>query len=158
MQFILLAKALKALGLFIREIWLRDRTFRQFVRDNLSLIVTSFGFIAMTVMFTHVYVIVKDQEVLLARAEREQTRLQTKIDGHDIALEEARERTDWYKARYLEYKDKVDNPPVMAVAEIAPAVPKPRPRPKQPVNNPQAVIRTPGPDIVERWKKLSQQD
>ena len=54
---IMFFKVLKALLKFILEIWLRDRTFRQFVRGNLSLIVTTLGFIIMSFMFTRVYFI-----------------------------------------------------------------------------------------------------
>jgi len=155
-----LFKVLKALFRFIREIWLRDRTFRQFVRENLSLIVTSLGFMIMTFMFTHVYFIVKDQEDVIAAHESREAVMQKDIDHMD----EIKERRDFYREHYYEMKarcpvPKQPSPQPTAAVETPPVVPKERapskPRPKQPAETP-AVTRPPSNDLVERWKKLSQ--
>lgn len=144
---ITLFKVLKALFRFIREIWLRDRTFRQFVRDNLSLIVTTVGFVIMTLMFIHVYFIVLDQEDVIAEYERTQTAMKKEIDEQIPFLTE---RMNWYRDRYYELKSK---PPAKPTT-TGPPVPK-SPQPKQPEEKP-TVIRPPNNDLVERWKKLSQ--
>ncbi|MNP17130.1 hypothetical protein D3C76_1095540 [compost metagenome] len=138
---------LKALFRFIREIWLRDRTFRQFVRDNLSLIVTTVGFVIMTLMFIHVYFIVLDQEDVIAEYERTQSAMKKEIDEQIPFLTE---RMNWYRDRYYELKSK---PPAQPTT-TGPPVPK-TPPPKQPEEKP-TVIRPPNNDLVERWKKLSQ--
>ena len=157
-----LFKVLKALFRFIREIWLRDRTFRQFVRENLSLIVTSLGFMIMTLMFTHVYFIVKDQEDIIAAHESREAVMQKDIDHMD----EIKDRRDFYREHYYEMKARCPVPkepqPLKQpdiTEETPPVEPKERapskPRPKQPAETP-AVTRPPSSDLVERWKKLSQ--
>lgn len=150
MYFMTLAKLLKALGLFVKELWLRDRTFRQFVRQNLALIVTSVGFVIMTLLFVHVFRIVKEQEVMLGRYERVQARLQKDLDTQIPLLTE---RAELYQERYEALKKSLETtqptPPSQA--------PKPpsRPRPKQPVEKP-LPVRPPSTDLAERWKRLSE--
>jgi len=148
MYFIALAKLLKALGLFIREMWLRDRTFRQFVHENLSLIVLSFGFTIMTFLFTHVWVTAKEQEEQIADQERLYARLQ---DDYDTQVPFLTERMDWYKDRYFELKvqTKTTQPSWPATRRA------PRREPTQPPDKP-IVHRPPSNDLAERWKKLSQ--
>lgn len=144
---ITLFKVLKALFRFVREIWLRDRTFRQFVRDNLSLIVTTLGFVIMTLMFIHVYLIVLDQEDVIAEHERTQTAMKKEIDEQIPYL---RERMEWYRDRYYELKSKTPQQPTTT------GPPEPRkPQPKSPEEKP-VIIRPPNNDLVERWKRLSQ--
>lgn len=151
MYFITLFKLLKALGLFLREIWLRDRTFRQFVRQNLPLIVTTVGFISMTILFIHVFSIVKEQEYMLGRYERQQARLQKELDTQIPLLTE---RADLYQERYQALKDSLELvPPPPQVAAVQPAPSRPRPRP--PVEKP-ITTRAPSDEIVQRWKRLSQ--
>jgi hypothetical protein len=144
---ITLFKVLKALFRFIREIWLRDRTFRQFVRENLSLIVTTVGFVIMTLMFIHVYFIVTDQEDVIAEHERAQAAMKKEIEEQIPFLTE---RMNWYRDRYYELKSK---PPAQP-ATTGPPVPQ-KPQPKPPEEKP-AVIRPPNNDLTERWKRLSQ--
>ncbi len=150
MYFMTLAKLLKALGLFVKELWLRDRTFRQFVRQNLALIVTSVGFVIMTLLFVHVFRIVKEQEVMLGRYERVQARLQKDLDTQIPLLTE---RAELYQERYEALKKSLETtqptPPSQA--------PKPpsRPRPKQPIEKP-LPARPPSTDLAERWRRLSE--
>jgi hypothetical protein len=143
---ITLFKVLKALFRFVREIWLRDRTFRQFVRDNLSLIVTTLGFVIMTLMFIHVYLIVLDQEDVIAEHERAETAMKKEIDEQIPYL---KERMEWYRDRYYELKSK---PPKTPTTTGPPEPTKPQ---KTPEDKP-VIIRPPNNDLVERWKKLSQ--
>lgn len=152
MGFITLFKVLKALGLFLREMWLRDRTFRQFVRENLPLIITSFGFVVMTMLFVHVVIIVKDQEIVIAEAQRAQTEMKKELDEKIPYLTE---RMQWYQERYFELKSDSSS---IAIKSESPrsTVRTPRtPRPKQPVEQ-QVATRPPSTDLVERWKRLSQ--
>lgn len=144
---ITLFKVLKALFRFVREIWLRDRTFRQFVRENLSLIVATLGFVIMTLMFSHVYFIVLEQEDVITEYERNQAAMKKEIDEQIPYL---KERMEWYRDRYYELKTKPANP----MTTTGPPAP-PKPNPKQPEEKP-VVIRPPNNDLVERWKKLSQ--
>lgn len=144
---ITLFKVLKALFRFLREIWLRDRTFRQFVRDNLSLIVTTIGFVIMTIMFIHVYFIVTDQEDVIAEHERTQVALRKEIEDQVPFLTD---RMNWYRDRYYELKTKTPDKP----ETTGPPVPT-KPSPKQPEDKP-AANRPPNNDLKERWKRLSQ--
>ncbi|MNO14034.1 hypothetical protein D3C76_36740 [compost metagenome] len=147
MQVFTLFKVLKAALLFVREIWLRDRTFRQFVRENLSLIVSSLGFVIMTMMFMHVYFIVKDQEAIITKHENDHAALKSEYEPKVSFLTE---RMEWYRERYYELKAPKSNSP-SAHKEPTP----PQPRPKQPAEKPIA-NRPPPNDLVERWKRLSQ--
>jgi len=150
-----LFKLAKALFLFIREMWLRDRTFRQFIHENLSLIVMSMGFVIMSVFFVHVYMIVKDQEAQISQYQFENSRLRL---AYDTEVPLLREQVTLYKSRYLE---------AVAAASHA-ADPKPPPKPKhtpgKPINPPPTptttdrpvTTRGPSTDLVERWKRLRQ--
>lgn len=142
---ITLFKVLKALFRLIREIWLRDRTFRQFVRENLSLIVTTLGFVIMTCMFIHVYFIVLEQEDVITEHESARAAMKKEIDEQIPFLTE---RMNWYRDRYYELKSK----PPKSPDTTGPPSPKPT---KQPEDKP-VIIRPPNNDLVERWKKLSQ--
>lgn len=145
---ITLFKVIKALFRFIREMWLRDRTFRQFVRENLSLIVATSGFVIMTFMFIHVYFIVVEQEDVIAEHVRVQTAMKKEIDEQIPFLTE---RMNWYRDRYYELRTKPPAPPTTT----GPPPPGRQPKPKQPEDKP-AIVRPPNNDLVERWKKLSQ--
>jgi hypothetical protein len=147
-----LAKLLKALALFVKELWLRDRTFRQFVRQNLSLIVTSAGFIIMTLLFVHVFRLAKEQEVMLGRYERQQIRLQKELDTKIPLLTE---RADLYQERYEALRDSLDTKPADPPPKPEPTKAPQRPRPKQPVEKP-VTVRPPSPELAERWKRLSE--
>lgn len=143
-------KVLKALFRFVKEIWLRDRTFRQFVRENLSLIVTSVGFMVMTLMFLHVYFVVKEQEDQLLAAEQNQNALKREIEEQVPFL---KERMAWYQERYYELKTQQCQPVVIR------SEPKGAPTPSSPPpksTEKSIAARPPSSDLVERWKKLSQ--
>jgi len=150
MYFMALAKLVRALALFIKELWLRDRTFRQFVRQNLALIVTSVGFVIMTLLFVHVFRLAKEQEVMLGRHERQHARLQKELDTQIPLLTE---RAELYQARYLELKAHLET--------LQPSTPKPEPkppthpRPKHPVEKP-VPVRPPSTELAERWRRLSE--
>lgn len=150
MYFMTLAKLLKALGLFVKELWLRDRTFRQFVRQNLALIVTSVGFVIMTLLFVHVFRIVKEQEVMLGRYERAQLRLQKDLDTQIPLLTE---RAELYRERYEALKETLDTKPSAPTTQVP--KPPPQPRPKQPIEKP-LPARPPSTDLAERWRRLSE--
>lgn len=153
MGFTTLFKVLKALALFLREIWLRDRTFRQFVNENMPLIFAYTGFLSMTLLFGNLYLIVKDQEILIEEHVRIQTNLQRELD---VNVPYLTEQVAWYKERYYELKS---SRPSTQVADKEPqAGPRqPRkPRPKQPPEEKQIVTRPPSNELVERWKRLSE--
>ncbi len=150
MYFMTLAKLLKALGLFVKELWLRDRTFRQFVRQNLALIVTSVGFVIMTLLFVHVFRLAKEQEVTIGRYERVQLRLQKDLDTQIPLLTE---RAELYRERHEALKETLDNKPSTPSPQAT--KPPPRPRPKQPIEKPIST-RPPSTDLAERWKRLSE--
>lgn len=156
MGFVTLLKVLKALFLFLREMWLRDRTFRQFVHENLPLIVAYVGFSIMTGMFGYLYTVVRDQEVTIERYERRQTDLQRELDEKIPYLND---QLDWYKGRYYDLKS--NSPPETAKADPPRATSARGTAQKQksinppPGNNPVASNPTPGV-LKERWKRLSE--
>ncbi|QTH80275.1 hypothetical protein PA10_00075 [Pseudomonas phage pPa_SNUABM_DT01] len=151
MQLLALFKVIKAALLFVREIWLRDRTFRQFVRENLSLIVTSFGFVIMTMFFLHVVGIVKDQEAQLVENEHSMAALKKQIESEIPFL---KEKLEWYRDRYYELKAPKQPAKGNSPTAHKEPTPPPTPRPK-PVEKP-TINRPPSNDIQERWKRLSQ--
>lgn len=150
---ITLFKAIKALFRFIREMWLRDRTFRQFVRSHLSLIVMTIGFVSMTLMFTHVYFIVIEQEDIISDGQDKIASLQKQVDDEIPFL---KERLEWYREHRNTSKDSL--PPtrehhVPIVPDPGPSTPVPAPLKPEPK---MSTSRPPNNDLVERWKKLSQ--
>ncbi|MCY1333825.1 hypothetical protein D9M68_17520 [compost metagenome] len=152
MGFTTLFKVLKALALFLREMWLRDRTFRQFVNENTPLIFAYSGFLCMTILFGHLYIIVREQEAIIEEHVRVQASLQLDLDSKLPLLTE---QVAWYKERYYELKSN----PVPEVARVKTPGPISRPsrqpRPK-PVEDKPAATRPPSSDIAERWRRLSE--
>lgn len=140
---IMFFKVLKALLKFILEIWLRDRTFRQFVRGNLSLIVTTLGFIIMSFMFTRVYFIAVSHENTIKEANHKHALLSKELE---TSLPTLQERLEWYQERYLECKATPED------KKRPPDIPTSTPRP--PPENPK-VSRPKSSDLTDRWKKLS---
>ncbi len=179
MGFTTLFKVLKALALFIQEMWLRDRTFRQFVNENIPLILAYSGFLCMTVLFGNLYVIVRDQEAEIERHSREHASLQLELEAKVPLLTE---QVAWYKERYYELKsDSVPEEEVTTqgpktrpryVAQVdhtAPARDTSRGKPKpvgavdrEPIPAPKpadpkpTATRPPSNDISERWKRLGE--
>lgn len=151
-------KLFHALFLFVREMWLRDRTFRQFVRENFSFILVSAGFALMTLMFIHMYGIAKDQETDNARNEQKithlETQLSTALDSGESRRAELIKRLDWWRDRYLESLE--NNPqtssPPPATKEMPNQPPAPSKQPKAPI----PTTRAPSADMVDRWKRLNQ--
>lgn len=151
MSIATLFKLAKALFIFVREMWLRDRTFRQFVHQNLPLIVMSMGFVIMSVFFVHVYMIVKDQEAQISQYQFENSRLQQMYDTEVPVL---REQVARYKTRYLEaIAEASHKPPATPKSKRTPGRPEtpPPPSTEKPI-----LTRGPSSDMVERWKRLRQ--
>lgn len=146
MNLLQLGKVFHALFLFIREMWLRDRTFRQFVRENLSFILVSVGFAVMTFLFVNLYVIVKDQESQIAVYEQrlEQTTLRETTIKNDY-----QEKIDWWKARYEE-KPQVAHLQSTPVATNT-TTQRTRRRPSDPPAPPATSAV-----MLDRWKRLNQ--
>lgn len=140
MNLLQLAKVFHALFLFIREMWLRDRTFRQFVRENLSFILVSVGFAVMTFMFVNLYIIVKDQEYQVKIYEQ---RINQYIASEEKLTTEYQGKIDWWKARYDELKVSPEKePPPPTTTKATPAAPTSRPTVKN-------------SKMLERWKRLN---
>ncbi|MNP88971.1 hypothetical protein D3C85_13650 [compost metagenome] len=147
MNFLALAKLSRALFLFIREMWLRDRTFRQFVHENLALIVCNLGFLVMAYLFTYVYFMAAEQKKVIIEHEQRYARLRDEYDK-DVAF--LTERMEWHRDRYLELKA----PPVKS---IEPVYQKPTGTNK--THKPKSKSTTPDKselDYIERWNKLSE--
>jgi hypothetical protein len=142
-------KLFHALFLFVKEMWLRDRTFRQFVRENLSFILVSIGFTVMTVLFVNLYIIVKDQESQLAVSEQRFNHTNQQLTDASVRFKEQQDSIDWWRDKYLDLKDKQDKPPVQPVAQRTPDPGKPKP-------DPVPTTRPPSAAFVERWKRLNQ--
>lgn len=138
-------KLAKALFLFFREIWLRDRTFRQFVHENLPLIVMSIGFMVMATFFVYVSLIVMDQDAQLKQRQFEMTQIQRQ---HAVEMATRDDQVDWYKNRIIELQARPVAP--------APAGRKPPDLPRTPTTDKPTALRGPSPEMVERWKRLSQ--
>jgi len=154
MGSVTLFKMLKALALFLREMWLRDRTFRQFVHENLPLIFTSTGFVVMAALFFHVILIVKDQEKTIEDLTRSQTDLRQQIDEKVPYLTD---QLAWYKEKYYDLKAGTGQQNVKEErASTKPVQPKPLPAPRQKPENPPVSNRPPSSDMVERWRRLSE--
>lgn len=157
MQLLGLLRFFHALFLFLREMWLRDRTFRQYVRENLSLILVSVGFAVMTVLFINVYIIVKDQEGQKAVSEQKVTLLEQHNKTLVDQVTELTERTKYWREKYLLI---VENPPACVIPDAKPAPVKPEaPAPKVPPKPPQdstPAARPPSSTLVDRWKRLNQ--
>lgn len=139
---IMFFKVLKALLKFILEIWLRDRTFRQFVRGNLSLIVTTLGFIIMSFMFTRVYFIALAHESTITEVTHKYALLEKEVEATMPALQE---RLEWYRERYYEIKippEQTKQPPddSKSTPTQTEKYMTPRPPPK---------------DLSHRWERLS---
>lgn len=140
MPLLSLLKLFHALFLFFREMWLRDRTFRQFVRQNLSFILVSVGFAVMTVLFVNTYIIIKDQESQAALREQRITHLISQNDQLADTNKQLTESRDTWQGKYLDLKDSIGN--------------KPAP-PKSP-QDPVPPTRPPTSTLVDRWKRLNQ--
>jgi hypothetical protein len=152
MGFTTLFKVLKALALFLREMWLRDRTFRQFVNENIPLIIAYTGFLSMTLLFGNLYMIVRDQELRIEEHVRIQASLQLELDNKLPLLTE---QVAWYKERYYELKS---NPVPAITKEVSPGPssrPTRQPNPKAPGDKP-AATRPPSNELAERWRRLSE--
>jgi len=150
MNFLALAKLGKALLLFVREMWLRDRTFRQFVHENLALIVSTGGFLIMTVLFTHVYFIVLDQEKEMNDHEERYARLREEYDDEISFLIE---KMEWYRDHYFELKA----PPVETARNHGPS----RRSSQGPAKETEPTPKSTAPvisddDVVERWNRLGE--
>lgn len=150
MNFLALAKLGKALFLFVKEMWLRDRTFRQFVHENLALAVSTGGFFVMTVLFTHVYFIVLDQEKEIHEHEKKYSRLR---EEYDYEIPFLTEKMEWYRDRYLELKA----PPVESARGHGPS----RRSSQGPKKETEPTPKSTAPvisddDVVERWNRLGE--
>lgn len=164
MGFVTLFKLLKALALFLREMWLRDRTFRQFVHENLPLIIVSIGFSIMTGMFAYLYTVARDQEEIIELHARRQTELQQEIDETVPYLTD---QLAWYKERYYELKSR-SKVQVVEQKEIEddPSSPGPNTRPRvaqralsKPGMSTKSYTQKQNPaasSLEERWKRLSE--
>lgn len=148
MTLLSLMKLFHALFLFVKEMWLRDRTFRQFVRENLSFILVSIGFTVMTVLFVNLYVIVKDQENQLAISEQSLTHANDQLTDSAGKLSEQKEATDFWRDRYLAIKDEKS-----ARAPSQATTPMPAPDTSKPT--PQPTTRPPSKQFIDRWKRLN---
>lgn len=154
MQLLGLLRFFHALFLFLREMWLRDRTFRQYVRENLSLILVSVGFAVMTVLFINVYIIVKDQEGQKAVSEQKNTLLEQHNKTLNDQVTELTERTKYWREKYLAI---VENPPACVLPDVKPSPVKTEPAPvrvPKPVQDPTPAARPPSSAVVDRWKRL----
>lgn len=150
MNFLALAKLGKALFLFVREMWLRDRTFRQFVHENLALIVSTSGFLVMTVLFTHVYFIVLDQEKKIYDHEERYARLR---EEYDYEIPFLTEKMEWYRDRYLELKA----PPVKSTRSPGPSRRSPQGTAKKTEPTPKSTAPViSDDDVFERWNRLGE--
>lgn len=150
MNFLALAKLGKALFLFVREMWLRDRTFRQFVHENLALVVSTSGFLMMTVLFTHVYFIVLDQEKEINEHEKKYTRLR---EEYDYEIPFLTEKMEWYRDRYLELKA----PPVESARSHGPSRRSSQGSAKETEPTPKSTAPViSDDDVVERWNRLGE--
>lgn len=149
MTLLSLMKLFHALFLFVKEMWLRDRTFRQFVRENLSFILVSIGFTVMTVLFVNLYIIVKDQESQLAVSEQRYNHTNQQLT--DITAQATQQQTDVDKWRdkYYTLKDERSKPVPPVFTQKAPEPGKPKP-------DPTPTTRPPSAAFVERWKRLNQ--
>lgn len=141
MTILPMLKLFHAIFLFLKEMWLRDRTFRQFVRENLSFILVSVGFAVMTVLFVNLYIIVKDQESQIAVSEQSLTHAKQQLEDSQGQLKEAKDSSDWWKGQYEALR--TQKPPEVK----APVQPKPTP-------DPVPSTRPPSTNFVDRWKRL----
>lgn len=152
MNILALAKLSKAIFLFIREMWLRDRTFRQFVHENLALIVSSLGFLVMAYLFTHVYFIVIDQEKIISEYEQKYVRLKEKYDN-DVPF--LKEQLEWYRDRYFELKAPAVNSDEQPSANKVMGPRRVQPKPSAP--RPQPLSRKDADSALQdRWMRLSE--
>lgn len=163
MGFVTLFKLLKALALFLREMWLRDRTFRQFVHENLPLIIVSIGFSIMTGMFAYLYTVARDQEETIELHVRRQTELQQEIDE---TIPYLTDQLAWYKERYYEIKSRSETSKNEQVADTSvltkgpvsrrgpDAVVLSKPNMSNKVVTPKTNSTT--SSLQERWKRLSE--
>jgi len=142
MPLLSLLKLLHALFLFFREMWLRDRTFRQFVRQNLSFILVSVGFAVMTLLFVNTYIIIKDQESQAALREQRITHLISQNDQLTEANQQLTDSRDKWQGKYLDLKD----------SKGIGSTPPPPKTPQDPVPS----TRPPTSTLVDRWKRLNQ--
>ena len=152
MTLLSLMKLFHALFLFIKEMWLRDRTFRQFVRENLSFILVSIGFTVMTVLFVNLYIIVKDQEYQLAISEQRYNHASQQLTEVAANSKEQQDTITWWRDKYIALKEEQDKPPVPTIA----ASPNKTPAPGKSKPDPAPTTRPPSTQFLERWKRLNQ--
>lgn len=152
MTLLSLMKLFHALFLFIKEMWLRDRTFRQFVRENLSFILVSIDFTVMTVLFVNLYIIVKDQESQLAISEQRYNHTNQQLTEVAANSKEQQDTITWWRDKYIALKEEHDKSP----APVAYAPPTKAPAPGKTKPDPVQTTRPPSAAFVERWKRLNQ--
>lgn len=151
MTLLSLMKLFHALFLFVKEMWLRDRTFRQFVRENLSFILVSIGFTVMTVLFVNLYIIVKDQESQLAVSEQKYNHVNSQLTDMTAQAAESKDSIDWWRDKYLALKEEPSK------RQSTGAVTQKTPDPGKPKPDPTPTTRPPSSAFVERWKRLNPQ-
>lgn len=152
MTLLSLMKLFHALFLFVKEMWLRDRTFRQFVRENLSFILVSIGFTVMTVLFVNLYIIVKDQESQLAISEQRYNHTNQQLTEVAANSKEQQDTITWWRDKYIALKEEQDKSPEPAASVPPTKVPPPGKSKPDPV----PTTRPPSAAFVERWKRLNQ--
>lgn len=162
MKALTVYRLLRSLGMLVREIWLRDRTFRQFVHDHIALLMAVFGFLFMGGLFLNVYFIVQRQEVIIA--EHRATEQANKLE-----IQFLRERVAWYRRRSTDVEvdefvpSALIQPPDtgpglsdLAFQDIAPIQEQDTPKkPNPPIPDKPLVHRVPNDDLVERWKRIA---
>lgn len=150
-----LLKLVHAAFLFFKEMWLRDRTFRQFVREHLALIVMGFGFVVMSGMFFNLYVIVKDQESAIAIKDSDIKHLSTQLSTLQEDYRRLSGSADFWRDKYIELKDQKKPVPSEPAKPVQPpAVPKQPTPEKVPEPSPTPANRGPSTSLVDRWKRL----
>lgn len=145
MTYSLAAKIIKALWVFFREIWLRDLTFRQFIRQHMALLLAWFGLIIMAILYSYTWSIGLEQNRTIERHMYTYNALEAR---HTEEVAELRQQVEWYRSRYYDVLSRQ--------SQQAPANPSPNtPVPKTPNEKPVST-RPPSSDIVDRWRRITQ--
>ena len=149
MKILALFRILKALVILVRELWFRERTFRQFIHDNVATLVVTIGFIAVFIMFLQAYLIVQEQNLELADLKSTEKMLRREIEYLEEKLAD----------RSSICMTTPDTPLPRLQAVEPPEDPKPKPEkpaPKIPTKSTPVITRPINVDLQDRWRRLSE--
>lgn len=149
MKILALFRILKALVILVRELWFRERTFRQFIHDNMAVLVVTVGFVVIFIMFLKTYLIVQEQNLELAGLKSTEKMLRREIEYLEEKL------ADRSSIRMTT----PDTPLPRLQAAEPPEDPKPKPEkpaPKKPTKPIPVINRPTNVELQERWRRLSE--